>query len=116
MTEVEEEEEPKRLRCADGRYRNLEEMRRSWGQLRRPEGEVDSSIERMGDSESTIDAERSELPDASTSVLESTEGAVEETSVAIAADDASVYPAFCEENSIMSDSQCSAFLGQKPPA
>ncbi len=105
MTEVEEEEEPKRVRCTDGRYRNFQEIQKSYCQFRRKEGEVDSSIERMGDSESTIDAERSELPDASTSALETTEGAVEEASVAIAAEDASVYPAFREENSILSESQ-----------
>ncbi len=105
MTEVEEVEEPKRLRCADGRYRNFQEIQKSYCQLRRKEGEVDSSIERMGDSESTIDAERSELPDASTSALETTEGAVEETSVAIAAEDALIYLAFRENNFIMSESQ-----------
>ena len=91
--------------CSDGRRRTLYEMAKSWGQLRRPEGEVDSSLERLGESESTFEAERSELPDASTSVIEPTEGAVEETSVAIAAEDASIYPAFREENSILSESQ-----------
>ena len=110
MTEVEEEEEPKRLRCADGRFRNFQEIQKSYCQFRRKEGEVDSSIERMGDSESTIDAERSELPDASTSALETTEGAVEEASVAIAAEEASVYPAFREENSLMSESQLASVL------
>ena len=64
----------------------------------------------MGETSSTSEAERSELPDASTSVLESTEGAVEETSVAIAADDVSMYPAFRDENSIMSESQLVSVL------
>ena len=93
------------MRCADGRMRNFQEIHKSYCQFRRKEGEVYSSLERMGDSESTIEAERSELPDASTSALETTEGAVEEASVAIAAEDASVYPAFREENSILSESQ-----------
>ena len=105
MAEVDDEQEPERLMCTDGRMRNFEEIRKSYCQFRRPEGEVDSSIERLGESESTIDAERSELPDASTSVIEPSEGAVEDTSVAIAAEYASIYPAFREDNSIMSESQ-----------
>ena len=96
--------------CSDGRRRNFEEIRKSYCQLRRQEGVVDSSIERLGESESTIEAERSELPDASTSVIEPTEGAVEETSVAIAAEDASIYPAFREDNSLMSESQLASVL------
>ena len=110
MADVEEEREPERFKCADGRMRNFQEMGNSYCQLRRKPGEVDSSLERLGESLSTNEAERSELPDASTSALETTEGAVEETSVAIAADDVSRYPAFREENSIMSESQLASVL------